>query len=143
MCKRLQFDPDKYDLKLNNRLLDLHTSFRLSGLRNNAEIQLVERKKKRQDSEVEILIQLSDGTRFSGKFQSNVKLLEIIQQLCPDELTDNLWALYMRTEIESDKLALTSLKDLGLTSGRAILKLVHRDANEETKYIFLAFSSLQ
>lgn len=91
---------------------------------------MVEAQKKRQDAEVELVVQLSDGTRVDGKFKPNVTLSEIIQQLCPNELTgEDLFAIYMRTEVSSDKLESTSLKDLGLISGRAIVRLVHRDPN--------------
>ena len=91
---------------------------------------MVEAQKKRQDAEVELVVQLSDGTRVDGKFKPNVTLLEIIQQLCPNELTgEDLFAIYMRTEVSSNNLETTSLKELGLISGRAIIRLVHRDPN--------------
>lgn len=91
---------------------------------------MVEAQKKRQDVEVELVVQLSDGTRVDGKFKPNSTLREIIQQLCPNELTgEDLFAIYMRTEVSSDKLETTSLKELGLISGRAIIRLVHRDPN--------------
>lgn len=91
---------------------------------------MVEAQKKRQDAEVELVVQLSDGTRLDGKFKPNVTLLEIIQQLCPNELTgEDLFAIYMRTEVSSNNLETISLKELGLISGRAIIRLDHRDPN--------------
>lgn len=91
---------------------------------------MVEAQKKRQDADVELVLQLSDGTRVDGKFKPNTTLFDIIQQLCPNENTGiDLFAIYMRTEVSSDKLNETSLKDLGLLSGRAIIRLIHRDPN--------------
>lgn len=91
---------------------------------------MVEALKKRQDVEVEIVVQLGDGSRLDGKYKPNTTLFSIIQQLCPNELTgSDLFAIYMRTEVGHDKLGETSLKDLGLISGRAIVRLVHRDPN--------------
>lgn len=91
---------------------------------------MVEAQKKRTAAEVELVVQMSDGTRLDGTFKPNVTILSIIQQLCPNELTgDDLFAIYMRTEVASDNLESTSLKDLGLICGRAIVRLVHRDPN--------------
>lgn len=130
MCEKHKFDPNEYDLKHHKRILDLTTSFRFSGLPNNAQLEMVEAQKKRQDCEVELVVQLGDGSRVDGKFKPNTTMLMIIEQLCPQELTgDDLFSIYMRTEVPSDKLANTTLKDLGLISGRAIIRLVHRDPN--------------
>lgn len=130
MCEKHKFDPNAYDLKHHKRILDLTTSFRFSGLPNNAQLEMVEALKKRQDAEVELVVQLGDGSRIEGKYTPNTTLLDIIKQLCANELSgDDLLAIYMRTEVSSDQLKNTSLKDLGLISGRAIIRLVHRDPN--------------
>lgn len=130
MCEKHKFDPNEYDLKHHKRILDLTTSFRFSGLPNNAQLEMVEAQKKRQNAEVELVVQLSDGTRSEGKFTPNITLLSIIEQLCPNELTgDDLVAIYMRTNVANNQLNSTTLKELGLISGRAIIRLMHRDPN--------------
>lgn len=130
VCAKHKFDPNDYDLKHHKRILDLTTSYRFSGLPNNAQLEMVLAQKRRQDAEVELVIQLGDGTRLDGTFKPNATLLNIIQQLCPNELTGaDLFAIYMRTEVPSDELKSTTLKDLGLISGRAIVRLDHRDPN--------------
>lgn len=83
--------------------------------------------KKRQDSEVELVVQLTDGSRIDGKFKPNQTLYEILQQLCADECDhEHLIAIYMRTEVTADKLRTTSLKELGLLDGRAMVRLIRR-----------------
>lgn len=130
VCEKYKFDPNEYDLKHHKRIVDLTTPYRFAGLPNNASLEMVEAQKKRLDAEVELVIQLGDGARVTGQFKPNKTLLEIIQQLCPNENTGaDLFVIYMRTEVSSEKLGETSLKDLGLLSGRAILRLVHRDPN--------------
>lgn len=130
VCEKHKFDPNEHDLKHHKRILDLTTSFRFSGLPNNAQLEMVDAQKKRTDVDVELVVQLSDGTRLQGKFKPNITILSIIQQLCPNELSDDdLVAIYMRTEVISDDMANTTLKDLGLISGRAIVRLIHRAAN--------------
>lgn len=91
---------------------------------------MVEAQKKRQDCQVELVVQLGDGSRLEGKFKPNITLLDIVMQLCPNEPTgEDLFAIYMRTEVPSDELGSTTLKELGLISGRAIIRLIHRDPN--------------
>lgn len=114
----------------HKRILDLTTTYRFSGLPNNAQLEMIDAQKKRIDAEVELVVQLPDGNRLDGKFKPNATLYDIIQQLCPDECNrSDLVVIYMRTETTSDKLAKTSLKDFGLMCGRAILRLMHRDPN--------------
>lgn len=130
VCQKHKFEPNEYELKHHKRILDLTTSFRFSGLPNNAQLEMVEAQKKRQDTEVELVVQISDGTRLEGKFKPSISIFGVIQQLCPNELSgDDLFAIYMRTEVASDKMESTTLKDLGLISGRAIVRIVHRDPN--------------
>lgn len=130
VCEKHKFDPNEYDLKHHKRIMDLTTSFRFSGLPNNAQLEMVEAQKKRQDAEVDLVVQSSDGLRMEGKFKPNISIENIIQQLCPNELSgDDLFAIYMRTEVSRAQMDSTTLKDLGLISGRAIVRLVHRDPN--------------
>lgn len=130
VCEKHKFDPNEHDLKHHKRIVDLTTPYRFAGLPNNALLEMVEAEKKRQDSEVELVVQLGDGTRLTGQFGPSETLLQVIEKLCPNEKTGNdLFAIYMRTEVPSDKMGETSLKDLGLLSGRAIIRLIHRDPN--------------
>lgn len=83
--------------------------------------------KRRQDSEVGLVIQTTSGNRFEGNFKPTNQLHEILEQLCPDENGhSDLVAVYMRTEITADNFQKTSLKDLGLLDGRAIIRLIRR-----------------
>lgn len=130
VCEKHKFDPNEYDLKHHKRIVDLTTPYRFSGLPNNGQLEMVDAQKKRQDSDVELIVQLGDGSRINGQFKPNTKLSDIIQKLCPNENVGNdLFAIYMRTEVSSGQLNETTLKDLGLMSGRAIIRLVHRDPN--------------
>lgn len=128
VCQKYEFDPNEYDLKHHKRILDLSTMYRFSGLPNNAQLEMVEAQKKRTDADVDLLVQLSDGTRMEGKFRPATTLAEVIQQLFPEKSgAQDLVAIYMRTEVLRDKMSTTSLKELGLISGRAIIRFIHRD----------------
>lgn len=127
VCEKHKFDPNEYALKHHKRIVDLTTPFRFAGLPNNGQLEMVEAQKKRQDSDVELVVQLSDGSRLTGQFKPNTTLSQIILELCPEERTNDLIAIYMRTEVPSGQLMEITLKDLGLLSGRAIIRLNHRD----------------
>lgn len=102
--------------------------FRFAGLPNNGFLEMVEAPKKRQDEEVGLMLQLSDGTRLEGTYKPSTSLLDILKALCPEQATaTDLVAVYMRTEVPALKLESTTLKDLGLFKGRAILRIIHRD----------------
>lgn len=88
---------------------------------------MVPAQKKRQDSEVELVVQLTDGNRVDGKFKPNQTLHDILQQLCTDECAhEHLVVVYMRTEVTADRLRTTTLKELGLLDGRAMVRLIRR-----------------
>lgn len=122
-------------MKHHKRILDLSLMYRFTGLPNNAQLEMVEVQKKRQEQEVGLVVQISDGSRVEGTFKPPTPLRDILQQLCPEELAaDDLIVIYMRTEVLAEKLAATTLKELGLVSGRAILRLIHRDPNAAKTY---------
>lgn len=101
--------------------------YRFSGLPNNAQLEMVEAQKVRQEADVNLVVQLPEGKRLEGVFKPTVKVNEIIEKLCPElSAESNLIALYMRTEVPSEKMSETSLKDLGLISGRAMFRLLQR-----------------
>lgn len=86
--------------------------------------------KQREDNPVILGLQLENGTRLTGNFFPNDNLWTIINQLCPDELhgENNLVVIYMRQEMYGEEVfKKTSLKSLGLSGGRAMLRLIHRN----------------
>ena len=128
VCKKFNFDPNSYDLKHHNKLLDLSQMFRFASLPNNATLEMVEAEKKRVEQNLVICLQLEDGTRINGNFPSSATLREIINALSPEKASEDQSpvVIYMRSELFGDALDKTSLKDLGLSSGgRALLRLVN------------------
>lgn len=130
VCQKYKFDPDEHDLKHHKRIMDVSMMFRFSGLPNNAQLEMVSVQKKRTEQDVGLVVQLPDGTRLEGTYKPSAILGDILHELCPDERNaTDLVVIYMRTEVTHEKLTETSLKTLGLVSGRAILRLIHRDPN--------------
>ena len=81
--------------------------------------------KAREESNVTLGLQLESGDRLTGTFQPTVSLWDVLQQLCPEESNpdSNPVIIYMRREVcGKQHLAETTLRSLGLTSGRAMLR---------------------
>lgn len=100
--------------------------FRFSGLPNNAQLEMVESDGKRKvATEVVVCLQLEDGSRANGSFTSTDLLSHVIGTLCPDKdvFDKNPCIIYMRKEVYGHNIKNTTLKSLGLTGGRALLRL--------------------
>ncbi|GJQ70818.1 hypothetical protein Trydic_g745 [Trypoxylus dichotomus] len=133
VCKKHGFNPEEYDIRHHKQILDIHSTLRFSGLPNNAQLELCTSTKARLESDVIIGIHLECGNRLLGTFQPSDTIYEILSKLTPDELepAKNSVIIYMRQEIYGiNAFKSTDLKSLGLTSGRAILRLIHRSPEE-------------
>lgn len=117
-------------MKHHNKLLDLSQMFRFAGLPNNSNLEMVEADTKRVEQNLVICVQLEDGTRTNGNFESSTTLKTIITALCPEKSTmdQSPVVIYMRSEFFGDALDTVTLKSLGLSSGgRALLRVINTD----------------
>ncbi|XP_058443191.1 tether containing UBX domain for GLUT4 [Malaya genurostris] len=132
VCKKHNFNADEHDLKHHNKILDLSAMFRFSGLPNNALLEMVPAIKARTESDVTLVIQLEDGSRLEGTFKPSATLLFVLKSTCEDKANaqSNPVMIYMRKEVLWDSMEKTTLKSLGLTGGRAIIRLLQRKPEE-------------
>lgn len=130
VCKKQGLKPDEYDIKHHNKVLDTTATFRFSGLPNNAQLELVNAVKARSNSDITLALQLEDGSRLMGNFSPSETLLSVLNKLCPDEVQKNPIIIYTRCEIYGDALQETTLKSMGLTGGRAMLRLLNRSPEQ-------------
>lgn len=132
MCKKHELDPNEYDVKHHNKVLDTTATFRFSGLPNNAQLELKEAVKKRAESEITLAVSLEDGSRLMGNFNPHETLLNVLVKLCPESITpeQSPVVIYTRREIYGESLKTTTLKHLGLTGGRAMIRLIHKTPEE-------------
>lgn len=109
--------------------------FRFSGLPNNAQLEMVETTKRRTEADVTVMLQLEDGSRQSGQFQPATTVLDIVQKLGGSRSdAADIVIIYMRTEIYGDAIGTTTLKSLGLTGGRAMMRMIHRQPEQLKMY---------
>ncbi|XP_055585744.1 tether containing UBX domain for GLUT4 [Uranotaenia lowii] len=132
VCQKHSFNAAEYDLKHHNKVMDLSAMFRFSGLPNNAMLEMAPALKVRKEADVILVVQLEDGSRLEGTFKPSVNLLEVLQKVCPEKAAadSNPVLIYMRREVLWDAMSQTTLKSLGLTGGRAIIRLLQRKPEE-------------
>nr|CAD7450835.1 unnamed protein product [Timema bartmani] len=68
VCKKQDLNPEEYDIKHHNHVLDPSTIVRFSGLPNNAQLEMITSKKIRQESAITLGLQLESGSRPMGDF---------------------------------------------------------------------------
>jgi len=102
--------------------------FRFAGLPNNAQLEMVACKKARSASNVTIGIQPENGERMLREFPPDTTLARALMEMYPDSDLERAVLIYMHREIcGREALEKTTLKSLGLNSGKAILRLIYRD----------------
>lgn len=129
VCTKHKLVAANFDLIHHRRVLDLSLMFRFSGLPNNAQLEMGEAVRRRIDEDVTLMLQLENGSRIPGQFKPDQTIAEILAASCPPDVAHsgpNVVCVYMRTEIHGESLSTTTLRSLGLTGGRAIMRLVHK-----------------
>lgn len=132
VCSKHNFNAAEYDLKHHNKVMDLSAMFRFSGLPNNALLEMVEAKKIRTEADVQLVVQLEDGSRLDGTFKPSSSLLDVLKAVCGEKANpeSNPVMIYMRKEVQWEAMNTTTLKSLGLIGGRAIIRLLQRTPEE-------------
>ncbi|XP_049523160.1 tether containing UBX domain for GLUT4-like [Dermacentor silvarum] len=136
-CKKQRLDPAEYDLYHHERPLSHSLPVSFTNLPNNAELELraatTVQRRTAAAANVDICLQLESGERLMAQFPASASLLDVVSRW-PDkiEVQDtaqkmDLVCVYMRKEIVGiEQLRETTLQNLGLTSGRAAIRLLHR-----------------
>ncbi|KAH8037352.1 hypothetical protein HPB51_009907 [Rhipicephalus microplus] len=133
-CKKQRLNPSEYDLYHHERPLSHSLPVSFTNLPNNAELELrAAANGQRRTASVDICLQLENGERLMAKFPASASLFDVVSHW-PDniEVQDadqkmDLVCVYMRQEIVgTEQLRATTLQNLGLTSGRAAIRVLHR-----------------
>nr|CAH7752591.1 unnamed protein product [Callosobruchus chinensis] len=132
VCKKQDLKAEEHDLKHHNKVLDTTQPFRFSGLPNNAQLELVDAVKKRVEGDITLAVNLENGSRVVGDFKPTDTLLHVVKKLCPSYLGEekHTVVIYTRREIYGKELEDTTLRSLGLTGGRAMIRLINKPPEE-------------
>ena len=144
VCQKQGLVADEYGLLHQRRLLDVTLDFRLTGVANNAQLELKRLDVQRKLGDVIIVLQLEDGTRLSPiTFTPSHSLLAVVEAhaaaapaeqaatFTPHEDTQFACTYMNETRIGRHQLEHTTLKDFGLTNGRTILRFSNRVFDQE------------
>ncbi|XP_077980512.1 tether containing UBX domain for GLUT4-like [Glandiceps talaboti] len=153
VCTKQDFNTEEYDLKHHRTILDVNVPIRYSNLPNNAKLELVKAAKPRKVSDVCIALQLESNERLQHTFHPHTSLWEILEYWDNEETQPSRTKLtqvpdetcvpplqpiciYMTKELIGEKcLRKTTIKSLGLTGGKSIIRFVYRSTEipkEET-----------
>lgn len=132
-CKKQGFDPDLYDLKHHRRVLDVSSTVRFANLPNNCVLEMVEATKPRTASIVTVNVSTEAGLRLMDDFPATATLREVLSQLeskagqdvfllPPSDSEQQPLLVYSMQRISHDQLDRTTLKSLGLVSGKCMFR---------------------
>ncbi|GFT78810.1 tether containing UBX domain for GLUT4 [Nephila pilipes] len=130
-CKKQKIDPEDFELRHYNRTLDLSLPVRFSSLPNNAQLELKPATKSRTECMVTVALQLESGERITKDFAPLTTIYDVLEQCLMSESISlqeigEPVCIYMRQKIIGDAIKSTTLRSLGLTSGKAIIRLLYR-----------------
>ncbi|CAF0736129.1 unnamed protein product [Didymodactylos carnosus] len=150
ICTQENLDPSEWGFIHQRVKCDLTIPWRLSQIPTNAQLEMYKLDQRRSHQDVTVQLQLTDGTRYSGLFEPVVTLQELLDwfRVQPESIiaavdisvTDtNTYPVcsYMNEEIVGEyALSNTTLRELGLTGGTAVIRYHHRTvSNDEIKRI--------
>lgn len=131
-CRKEKFDPDEYDLKHLHRILDTSSTVRYANIPNKSQLELLKTAVPRTASNVTVNIATDPGLRLVHEFPPNTTLWEILSHheqrgnegtLLPPEGGDHEPVIvYTMRRISGSQLKTTTLKSLGLTGGKCMLR---------------------
>uniref|UniRef100_A0A7I4YQS0 Protein B0024.10 n=2 Tax=Haemonchus contortus TaxID=6289 RepID=A0A7I4YQS0_HAECO len=130
-CLKNGFDADEYKLLNQNRHIDLALPFRLSGLPNNATLEMVKATKNVSNSLVTIALQLPSGSRMEGAFPISSSLFEMLaffSQSANEDLTatddsSTPTCSYMNRQYTGPvELQSTTFSSIGISTGKCLIR---------------------
>lgn len=140
VCAKGKFNFNEYDLRHQQKVLDVTVPFRYANIPNLAKLEMVKLNKPRRDSDVHVALQVDSGERLIHDFKSDCSLFEVLTHW--DSVKEGFGlskvktegnqtlqpvCIYMRREIIGQPwLQHMSLKSLGLTGGNAVIRHMHR-----------------
>ncbi|OWZ23710.1 hypothetical protein PHMEG_0001346 [Phytophthora megakarya] len=122
----------QFQLLHRSKPIDLSIPFRLTGISNNASVELTELQGAAEVQQVRVCVQLLDGKRVQASFRSDSTLTHMLTffKLLP---TSEQFSLgFLRREIDTQAFETTTLKDLGILSGSAMFRVQAADGQAES-----------
>ncbi|XP_042224399.1 tether containing UBX domain for GLUT4-like isoform X2 [Homarus americanus] len=142
-CGKEKFDPDHYNLKHLRRLLDISSTVRYSGLPNKCQLELVKIDVPRTAKNVVVNIATDSGLRLTHEFPATTTLWEILSYheqcgeagslLPPPESDLEPVIVYTMRRVRAEEIKTTTLKALGIPSGKCMLRYSVQSASSNSQ----------
>ncbi|CAI4222547.1 unnamed protein product [Auanema sp. JU1783] len=128
-CLKHGFDLDDYIAHNQKKVIDLGLPYRLSGLHNNALLELSSSGREK-NFKAEVALQLENGQRQSHSFNIFCSLREVInhfaslfQEDLGSQINDEFPScMYMNKRYSANELETLSLSDIGISGGRCLIR---------------------
>uniref|UniRef100_A0A8R1HIR3 TUG-UBL1 domain-containing protein n=1 Tax=Caenorhabditis japonica TaxID=281687 RepID=A0A8R1HIR3_CAEJA len=130
-CLKSGFEVKIHRLQTQSRKpVDASLPFRLTGLANNATLEMAQKEKTSENAIIELAVQSSSGARHQRKVGVNVPLIDALRQFTEfgEDLTANIdgtvpCIIYMNKRYTGvTELAENSLASLGVSAGKCLLR---------------------
>jgi len=130
-CTKSGFDSNTFDLRHLKKILNVTSMVRFLNLANNAKLEMVKLEMPRKVMDPTIALQIENGSRLTHQFPVKTTLYDVVNYFQNDSKEElfkpGITCVYMRNEYKSEKtLKETSLEAIGITNGRAALRLYYR-----------------
>jgi len=135
-CTKKGFDAALHVLERNNKRIDLSSTVRFSGIPNNASLEMVKLSEEEaalisSKQEVSVCLQTPNGERLVETFPATTNLGLVVKKwiakLGEPEAGEEPVVVYMRREVVGQQeLNSTTLKTLGLTQGKGLLRFFYK-----------------
>lgn len=134
-CSSQDLNFEEYDLYHQNKALDLSLTTRFANISNNAQLELKRLSGPRLDGEVTVAVSTESGDRKTGRFMSSTSLYEVVDRttgMPRSKKGHQVVCIYMRKEVAGEEsLRNTAIRNLGLTSGNAVLRVITREVDAQ------------
>ncbi|CAF1216947.1 unnamed protein product [Rotaria sordida] len=146
MCNQEKLDSSEWGLIHQRKKCDLTVPWRLASIPTNALLEMYKLEERRPTSDVTVQLQIPDNSRYTGNFNPSITLQEMLDWYRNQSesmiaaldksmnVDDKLYPVcsYMSEEIIGNyALSNTTLRELGLTSGAAVVRYNHRSITDD------------
>uniref|UniRef100_A0A0R3RVP6 UBX domain-containing protein n=1 Tax=Elaeophora elaphi TaxID=1147741 RepID=A0A0R3RVP6_9BILA len=132
-CLKQGFDISTHHLKYHNHAVDLALPLRLTGLSNNATLEMVQSTiiNDGMPIKIDVALQLPDGSRFMQEFSNKTNLLDILYEFSRKSAQNLVKCVdgripcctYMNKEYRGEaELKFTTLEAMGIIAGRCLIR---------------------
>ncbi|EGT55547.1 hypothetical protein CAEBREN_08079 [Caenorhabditis brenneri] len=130
-CLKSGFDVNSHRLQTQSRKpVDPSLPFRLSGIANNATLEMTKKEAVSENAEIELAIQSGSGARHQKKVGVNVMLSNVLNDFTASFGEDLVSTndgmvpciVYMNKRYTGAELSINSLSSLGVTTGKCLIR---------------------